>query len=51
MLTIKEIALELKVHERTVRRWIHDGKLKAQKIQGVRRIERQEYERFLKEEP
>lgn len=49
MLTIKEIATELKVTERTVRRWIGDGKLKAHKIQGVVRIEPQEYQRFLKE--
>jgi excisionase family DNA binding protein len=48
--TVKEIAAEMKVTERTVRRWIADGKLKALKIQGIRRIEHQEYERFLKEE-
>ena len=49
MLTVKEIATELKVTERTVRRWIAEGKLEAHKIQGVVRIENGEYQRFLKE--
>lgn len=50
MLTVKEIAQDLKVTERSVRRWIKDDKLKALKIQGVLRIEAEEYTRFLKEE-
>jgi len=50
MFTVKEIAQELKVTERTVRRWIADGKLKAIKIQGILRIENPEYQRFLKDE-
>lgn len=49
-LTVKEIADNLKVTERTVRRWIKDGKLEARKIQGIVRIEPQEYQRFLKKE-
>ena len=48
MFTIKEIAQDLKVTERTVRRWIAEGELKAVKIQGVVRIENEEYQRFLK---
>lgn len=47
MLTVKEIARDIKVSERTVRRWIQEGKLKAIKIQGVRRIENEEYTKFL----
>ncbi len=47
MYTIKEIKDDLKVSDRTVRRWIADGKLKAIKIQGVVRIEDEEYKRFL----
>jgi excisionase family DNA binding protein len=48
MLTIKEIASELKVTERTVRRWIAEGKLKSEKIQGIRRIKPEDYLEFLK---
>jgi len=49
MFTVKQIAQELQVTERTVRRWVADGKLKAIKIQGILRIENPEYQRFLKE--
>ncbi|MFA5715471.1 MAG: helix-turn-helix domain-containing protein, partial [Candidatus Paceibacterota bacterium] len=38
MLTIEEVAKRLKVSDRTVRRWIDDGKLQALKIGGVIRI-------------
>ena len=47
---VKEIAKDLKVTERTVRRWIKEGKLEAHKIQGIVRIDPKEYQRFLKEE-
>ncbi len=47
MYTIKEIHEEINVSDRTVRRWIADGKLKAIKIQGVVRIKDEEYKRFL----
>jgi len=50
MYTVKEIAKELRVTERTVRRWVHDGKLKALKVQGILRVEPQEYQRFLRDE-
>jgi len=50
MWTIKEIAKELKVTERSVRRWIKEGKLKALKIQGIIRVEPEEYQRFLRDE-
>lgn len=46
MLTVKDIATELKVTERTVRRWIKDGKLKTFKIQGVLRVDTAEFLRF-----
>jgi len=46
MLTVNEIAQDLKVSGRTVRQWIHDKKLKAHKIQGVLRIENEDYIRF-----
>ena len=52
MLTVKDIARDLQVHERTVRRWIADGKLKAFKVGGkgmknIVRITLEEYQRFL----
>lgn len=50
MLTVKEIAQDLKVTERTVRQWVKDGKLKALKIQGILRIEPEEYRRFKRQE-
>jgi excisionase family DNA binding protein len=37
-LTIAEVAERLKVDERTVRRWIKSGQLKAHKIGGCVRI-------------
>jgi excisionase family DNA binding protein len=32
MLRVREVALELSVHELTVRRWIHDGRLEAVRL-------------------
>jgi excisionase family DNA binding protein len=47
MLTIKEVALRLKVTDRTVRRWIDEGKLKALKIGGAIRITEEAYSDFI----
>ena len=47
-ITVKEIAKELRVTERTVRRYLADGKLKSRKIQGIRRITDEDYQEFLK---
>ena len=47
MLTVKEVATRLKVHEQTVYRWIYAGKLKAVKINGLVRIKEEEFEKFV----
>ena len=47
MLTIEDIATRLRVTDRTVRRWIDDGKLKALKIGGVVRITEESYSEFI----
>ena len=46
MLTLKEIAQEIKVTRRTVYRWVKLGKLKAIKIDGIWRVREDEYNRF-----
>lgn len=48
MLTVNEVAKELKVHPQTVYRWIYDKKLKAVKIDGIIRIKEKDYEKFIK---
>ena len=48
MLTVEEIAQKLKVSERTVYRWIAEGKLKSLKIQGIIRITEKDYQQFIK---
>lgn len=50
MLTIEDIAKELKVNPRTVYRWISQGKLKALKIQGIIRITEEDYQQFISQE-
>jgi len=47
MLTVNEVADMLRVHPRTIRRWIHDKKLKAHKIEGVVRIDEQDLRDFI----
>ncbi len=37
-MTVRDLARYLKVHERTVRRWIHGGKLRALRIGGEYRL-------------
>ena len=51
MMTVKEVAQELNVSIRTVRRWISEGKLKAFKIGGVVRIPEEEYQKFIGNTP
>lgn len=46
-LTTKSLALELKVSERTVMRWIKTGALKSYKIGRLVRISRKELNNFL----
>jgi len=46
-LTISEVAECLKVNERTVRRWVRSGHLKAHKIGGCVRISLDDLHGFL----
>lgn len=48
MLRIEEIAERLNVSQKTVRRYVHSGKLKSNKIGGVHRIEERDLEDFIK---
>lgn len=49
-MTIPEVARELGIAERTVRRWVKAGQLKAiQNIVGRYDITREELDRFIKE--
>ena len=49
LMTVKEAARQLKVCERTVWRWIKDGKLKSYRV-GVRaiRVREDDLKQFLK---
>ena len=47
MKTIKETAAIFRVHERTIRNWITDGKIRAVKIKGTIRIPDEEVEKLL----
>lgn len=55
MMTTKQVAEELNVHIKTVRRWINSGKIEAVNIGGEDmygqryRIPRQEFEKFLRQ--
>src|SRR5438105_13109242 len=46
LLTVKQVAILLKVHHLTVRRYINQGKLKALKLAGNVRISQQELHSF-----
>ncbi|MBE3561781.1 MAG: helix-turn-helix domain-containing protein [Ktedonobacteraceae bacterium] len=48
-LTVEEVANRLRVHEDTVLRWIRTKRLKAYKIGRDYRIEKVDYEEFLRE--
>ena len=47
MLTIKELAEKLRVHDRTVRRWIKQGKIQVIKVDRAIRISDEEYNRLI----
>ena len=47
MLRIEDIAEKLNVSQKSVRRYIHSGKLKSNKIGGVHRVEESELQYFL----
>lgn len=47
MLRIEDVANNLNVSQKSVRRYIHSGKLQSHKIGGVHRIEATELQRFL----
>ena len=48
MLRIEDVADKLNVSQKSVRRYIHSGKLKSNKIGGVHRVEESELQYFLK---
>lgn len=47
MYSVKEITQLLSVHDRTVRMWVADGKVKSVKINGVLRIPESEVKRLI----
>lgn len=47
LLRIEDIALKLNVSQKSVRRYIHAGKIKSNKIGGVHRVEESELQYFL----
>lgn len=47
LLTVKQVAILLKVHQLTVRRYITEGKLKAIKVAGNIRIPQSELNNFM----
>ncbi len=47
MLRIEDVAAKLNVSQKSVRRYIHSGKLKSNKIGGVHRIEESELQHFI----
>ena len=50
LLTIDEVAAELKLHPDTIRRYIREGKLKQTKVGGTAiRIRRSELDKFISE--
>jgi excisionase family DNA binding protein len=48
MLTVEEVAKQLKVHIRTVRKWIQDGELIAMDIGRGYRISKSDLQAFIK---
>jgi excisionase family DNA binding protein len=48
MLTVEEVAKQLKVHIRTVRKWIQDGELIAMNIGRGYRINKSDLQSFIK---
>lgn len=50
MMTVKDVAREMKVSTRTVWRWIKSGKLETIKIGGITRIDEKEFNRLIGKE-
>lgn len=51
LLTIDEVAAELKLHPDTIRRYIREKKLKSVRVGGTAiRVRRSEMERFIRED-
>jgi DNA (cytosine-5)-methyltransferase 1 len=48
LLRIEDVANKLNVSQKSVRRYIHSGKLKSNKIGGVHRVQESDLENFLK---
>lgn len=48
--TLQEVAQILKVSERTLYRWLKDGKLKAHKVGRHWRVKEEDLNAFLKED-
>lgn len=49
MLTVAEVASQLRVHQATVRRWIAAGILPAARVGGVVRVSREALERVVED--
>lgn len=49
ILTVSEVAEQLKVSDRTVRNWIEQGAIKAYRFGLVYRIKKEDFEQFVKE--
>ena len=55
LLTVREVAERLRVHEETIRQWLREGKIKGQKMgrpltgRGEWRIDAVEVDRFLEQ--
>ena len=49
LLTVEEVAAELKIRAETVRRYIAKGELRAAKLGRVFRVRREDLEAFLRE--
>ena len=45
--SVEKIANMLDVHQQTVRRWIHDNKLKASKPGQHYKIRKEDFEKFI----
>lgn len=48
VLTVDDVARELRVKKRTVRKWIREGKLQKLPIPGHIRIAEEAFQRFMK---
>lgn len=49
ILTVSEVAEQLKVSDRTVRNWIENGTIKAYRFGLVYRIKKEDFEKFVNE--